>query len=214
MKKQIVLALASFIFLFNSTTKAQDNTAYEKGTIVATVGYGFPDLYRTSLRLAYNGYNSTKVRGFGPLILKGDYGIYKFKWGHSVGAGIVIGFNSTSVKFTDNYYDYYNNNYNLITYNETHTFRTITVGARGTYHFFTKEKLDCYASVGLGFNINSTSRTTDNPNGYTAIATARSGLYETFTVGIRYYFTKNIGVYSELGWDMSAPIQAGVALKF
>lgn len=54
MKKQIVLALASFIFLFNSTTKAQDNTAYEKGTIVATVGYGFPDLYRTSLRLAYN----------------------------------------------------------------------------------------------------------------------------------------------------------------
>lgn len=81
------------------------------------------------------------------------------------------------------------------------------------YHFFTKEKLDCYASVGLGFNINSTSRTTDNPNGYTAIATARSGLYETFTVGIRYYFTKNIGVYL-VRLDMSAPIQAGVALKF
>lgn len=63
----------------------------------------------------------------------------KFKWGHSVGAGIVIGFNSTSVKFTDNYYDYYNNNYNLITYNETHTFRTITVGARGCITFSQKK---------------------------------------------------------------------------
>lgn len=216
MKKQIVLTLASFIFLFSTTTKAQDNTAFEEGTIVATVGYGFPDLYRSSLRLSYNTYSSAKVRGFGPLILKGDYGIIKFKWGHTVGAGIVLGYNSTSVKFTDTYNDYvgYPNYYVSRTYNETHTFRTITVGARGTYHFFTKEKFDCYASVGLGFNINSTTRTTDNPNGYTAIATARSGLYETFTVGIRYYFTKNFGVYSELGWDMSAPIQGGVALKF
>jgi hypothetical protein len=216
MKKQIVLALASFIFLFNTTTKAQDNSAFEKGTVVATVGYGFPDLYRTSLRLAYNGYNSTKVRGFGPLILKGDYGIVKFKWGHAVGAGIVIGFNSTSVKFTDTYTDYvgYPNNNIIRTYNETHSFKTITIGARGTYHFFTKEKFDCYASIGLGLNINSSYRTTDNPNGYTAIASARSGVYSAFTVGIRYFFTKNFGVYSELGWDNSTPIQAGVALKF
>lgn len=216
MKTKITLVLSSLIFLFNTSVKAQDNTAFEKGTVVATAGYGFPDLYRTSLRLAYNGYNSTKVRGFGPLILKGDYGIVKFKWGHSVGAGIVIGYNTTSVKFTDTYNEHvgFPNYYVTRTYNETHTFRTITVGARGTYHFFTKEKLDCYASIGLGFNINSTARTTDNPNGYTAYASARSGVYSAFTVGIRYYFTKNFGVYSELGWDNSTPIQAGVALKF
>ena len=110
--------------------------------------------------------------------------------------------------------DYNNFIYSTKTYSETHKYKTITVGARGTYHFFTKEKFDCYASIGLGFNINTASRTTDNPNGYTSYASARSGVYSAFTVGIRYYFTKNFGVYSELGWDNSTPIQAGLALKF
>ena len=215
MKKQIVLAFASFIFLFNTLIRAQDNTAFEKGTIVVTGGYGFPDLYRTSLRIAYNSYSSTTVRGIGPIILKGDYGIYKFKWGHSVGAGIVLGYSSTNVNYmyTDTRWNngYGWNNYN---YSETDAYKTITIGARGSYHFFTKEKFDCYASIGLGFNINTTTQTTNDPNGYAKTAVARSGVYEAFTVGIRYYFTKNLGVYSELGWDMSAPIQGGIALKF
>lgn len=215
MKTKITLVLSSFIFLFNTSVKAQDNTAFEKGTVVATVGYGFPDLYRTSLRVYYNGNSSTTVRGFGPLILKGDYGIVKFKWGHSVGAGIVLGYSSTKVDYT--YTDYRWNNGNgwgNYTYSQTDYYRTITVGARGTYHFFTKEKFDCYASIGLGFNINTYTQTTNDPSGYNTLARGRSGLYEAFTVGIRYYFTKNFGVYSELGWDMSTPIQAGVALKF
>ncbi|MBI3519495.1 MAG: hypothetical protein HY062_09095 [Bacteroidetes bacterium] len=212
MKKQSLLALASVIFLLNTQSKAQDNTAFEKGTVVATAGYGFPDLYRTSLRVAYNGYSSTKVSGVGPIILKGDYGIVKFKWGHSVGAGIVIGYSSSKVVFNDYYNDYYNGYRTL--YTETDSYKKITIGARGTYHFFTKEKFDCYASIGLGFNINSYTQTTNNPNGSTKSAVAGSGVYEAFTVGIRYYFTKNFGVYSELGWDMSAPIQGGIALKF
>jgi hypothetical protein len=214
MKKQIALALALYIFLLNTKMQAQDESAFDKGTTVITAGYGFPDLYRTSLRISYNAYSSTKVSGIGPIILKGDYGIVKFKWGHAVGAGIVIGYNATNIKFTDTYYDYNNFIYSTKTYSETHKYKTITVGARGTYHFFTKEKFDCYASIGLGFNINTASRTTDNPNGYTSYASARSGVYSAFTIGIRYYFTKNFGVYSELGWDNSTPIQAGLALKF
>ena len=214
MKKQIALALALCIFLLNTKVQAQDESAFDKGTTVITAGYGFPDLYRTSLRLSYNAYSSTKVSGIGPIILKGDYGIVKFKWGHAVGAGIVIGYNATNIKFTGTYYDNNNFIYSTKTYSETHKYKTITVGARGTYHFFTKEKFDCYASIGLGFNINTASHTTDNPNGYTSYAASRSGLYNAFTVGIRYYFTKNFGVYSELGWDNSTPIQAGLALKF
>jgi len=213
MKKQIVLALASVFILFSFKSNAQDeSTAFEKGTVVATVGYGFPDLYRSTLKVAYNGYKSTTVRGFGPLILKGDYGIYKFKWGHTVGAGIVLGYNSTTIKFD---YSHWNKNkLQYLNYNETDVYRTITIGARGSYHFYTKEKFDCYASVGLGFNVNTVTQTTDNPDGANIAVSKRSGLYETFTVGIRYYFTKNFGVYSELGWDMSAPIQGGIALKF
>lgn len=216
MKKQIVLALTLFIFLLNTTTKAQDNTAFEKGTIVATGGYGFPDLYRTSLRVSYNGYSSTKVSGLGPIILKGDYGIIKFKWGHTVGAGIVVGYSSSKVDYSYSTTKWNNGNgWNNYTYNQTDNYRTITFGARGTYHVFTKEKFDCYASIGLGFNVNTYTRSTNDPDGiYISGYKSRSGIYQAFTVGIRYYFTKNFGVYSELGWDNSTPIQGGVALKF
>jgi hypothetical protein len=186
MKKHILLALASVIFLLNTKGKAQDNTAFEKGTIVATVGYGFPDFYRNSLRTSYRVYRTSAVKGFGPIILKGDYGIVKFKWGHSVGAGIVLGYSSSKVDFSDT-------KYTPSVYYGKAIYRTITIGARGSYHFFTKEKLDCYASIGAGFNINSYSET-------------NNGNYS--------YFTKNFGVYAEGGWDMSAPLQGGIALKF
>jgi hypothetical protein len=206
------LLLVSAI-LFSHKISAQDNSAFEKGTIVATVGYGFPDLYRTSLRAYYNGRSSTTVRGFGPILLKGDYGIVRFKWGHSVGAGIVVGYSSTNVKYS--YVDArWNNGLGTYTYNQTDKYKTITLGARGTYHFFTKEKFDCYASIGLGFNINTYKQTTDDPSGVYTTYKGRSFIYEAFTVGVRYYFTKNFGVYSELGWDMSNPIQGGIALKF
>ncbi len=217
MKKitQFTIVLVSAI-LFSNKISAQDNSAFEKGTIVVTAGYGFPDFYRTSLRTSYNGYSSRSVRGFGPLILKGDYGIVKFKWGHSVGAGIVIGYSNTRVNYTYVESKWNNGNgWNSYTYSQTDNYQTITVGARGSYHFFTKEKVDCYANVGLGYNISSYTQTTDNPSGsYSRVGSARTGLYSALTVGIRYYFTKNIGVYSELGWDMSTPIQAGIAIKF
>jgi hypothetical protein len=212
MKKIALFIFAAASCLFPAShVMAQDGTAFDKGTVVATVGYGFPDLYRTSLRVAYNGYNSRKVSGIGPLILKGDYGIVKFKWGHSVGAGIVVGYSHTKVKFGNDYYYY-----GVYTpYTQTDSYNTITVGARGTYHFFTKEKFDCYASIGLGYNINTYTHTTDDPRGASvAVYKNRANLYSAFTVGIRYYFSNNFGVYSELGWDMSAPIQAGIALKF
>ncbi len=215
MKTKTLLATTTLLLLlFSANIKAQD-VAFDKGTVVATAGFGFPDLYRGTLRVAYNGYTSTKVTGFGPIILKGDYGIVKFKWGHSVGGGIVLGYNATKVDFSYTDFRWNNgNNSGYYTYNQTDKYNTLTIGARGSYHFFTKEKFDCYASVGLGLNINSHTQITNDPTGYRSVSAGRSGIYSAFTVGIRYFFTKNIGVYSELGWDMSAPIQAGIALKF
>lgn len=204
------------ILLSNTNITAQDdNTAFDKGTVVITAGLGFPDFNRLDTRTRYTGnggYNSTSVKGFGPMILKGDFGIVKFKWGHTLGAGFVLGYNSTTVDFA--YTDYNWNNGNYYTYNQTDKFRTITVGARATYHFFTKEKIDCYANVGVGYNIRTYSRTTNDPDGGYAYAYGRSSAYTAFTAGIRYYFTKNFGVYAELGWDMSTPLQGGIALKF
>ncbi|MDF2450292.1 MAG: hypothetical protein K0R26_2796 [Bacteroidota bacterium] len=219
MKKVTLLSIALVnAILFNTKALAQDESAFEKGTVVVTAGVGFPDFYRIDQRARYtgnSGYNSTSVKGFGPLIFKGDYGIIKFNWGHTLGAGIVLGYNATTVNFA--YTDYrWNNNtgYTYYTYNQKDKHQTITVGARASYHFFTKEKVDCYANVGLGYNIRTYSRTTNDPNGGYGYAYGSSSAYTAFTAGIRYYFTKNFGVYAELGWDMSTPLQGGIALKF
>lgn len=218
------IKLLSFLLLgtllSNTNMVAQDdNTAFDKGTVVITAGLGFPDFNRLDTRTRYTGngaYNSTTVRGIGPLILKGDFGIVKFKWGHTLGAGFVLGYNSTTVSFayTDYKYNYGNGNYYYETYSQTDKFKTFTVGARASYHFFTTEKLDCYANVGLGYNIRTYSRTTNDPNGGYAYTSGQSSAYTAFTAGIRYYFTKNFGVYAEVGWDMSTPVQGGIALKF
>lgn len=212
--------LLGTLVLSNKKISAQDeNSAFDKGTVVITAGLGFPDFNRLDTRSRYVGngsYNSTTVHGFGPLIFKGDFGIIKFKWGHTLGAGFVLGYNSTTVSFAYSNYKYNNGNgsYYYENYSQTDRFQTFTVGARATYHFFTKEKLDCYANVGLGYNIRTYNRTTNDPNGGYAYTNGNSTVYEAFTVGIRYYFTKNFGVYAEAGWDMSTPLQGGIALKF
>lgn len=214
MKKQFIIVLLSAILTAN-LFKAQD-LCFDKGTVVVTAGFGFPDLYRGTLRTYYNGYTSEKITGFGPVLLKGDYGIVKFKWGHTVGAGMVLGFNTSKATFS--YKDWSNSGSGVggyyVDYTQVDKYTTITIGARGTYHFFTKEKFDCYASIGLGFNINTHSQTTTDPQGVKYKVNQRPGLYQAGTIGIRYFFTNNFGVYSELGWDNSAPVQAGFSLKF
>jgi hypothetical protein len=213
MKTPLLLTLI-LTCLFNYNYRAQDTAAFKKGTIVITAGVGVPDYYRASLRTAYRGHSSLDVFGYGPIIIKGDYGIVKFKWGHSVGAGIVLGYSSSTVKYSD----LSTSNAIPNSYHGMDIYRTITIGARGTYHFFTKKDLDCYASIGLGININTVSQTANNGYGSTAYinshAPFRSLSYSAFTAGVRYYFNKNIGVYGEGGWDMSTIIQGGIAIKF
>jgi hypothetical protein len=208
MKKIFFIVLILFNVLTHQQILFSQNIAdFDKGTLVVTVGAGFPDFYRFGLKADYIGYSSKKVRGFGPLIIKGDYGLIKFKWGHTLGAGALLGCNFTTADL--NYFQE-NNNF----YSQTDKYFTITFGVRGTYHFYAKEKFDCYGNVGLGFNINSSNRTSNDPFASSYSLYKRSAIYQALTVGIRYFFTETIGVYSEVGWDMSTPIQAGLSLKF
>lgn len=214
MKKNI-FSIFIILFVLTSNIIAQDKSAFDKGNIVITGGFGVPNFNRIAIRTIYKAYgptNETKVTGIGPIIFKAEYGIIKFKWGHSVGAGFVIGYNSTKIDFKYKYNYYYTSG--LITYNQIDYYKTLTIGARGVYHFYTKEKIDCYANIALGFNVNLVNQTTNDPNGIQYASASRPNVYEAFTVGVRYYFTKNIGVYAEAGWDVRAPLQGGIALKF
>ncbi|GEM_PF-439034 len=90
-------------------------------------------------------------------------------------------------------------------YNDDNFFTT-TIGVLGYYHFnkfIPLQKLDVYAGLGIGMDINNR-----NYNG-----TEVNPLF-LFKAGARYYFTHSFGVYIESGYDMLSVANAGQILRF
>ena len=82
MKLKLLAAAAIAGLFFSTPFKAQTGgSTFDEGTLVVTAGLGFPNLTRMNMRHTWykngNGYEY-KVRGFGPLLLKADYGMVKF----------------------------------------------------------------------------------------------------------------------------------------
>jgi hypothetical protein len=84
------------------------------------------------------------------------------------------------------------------------------IGVRGTYHLtqLKVQNLDLYGGLMLSYNNLSFS---DNSGNSTASYGSASG-FSAF-VGGRYYFAKNIGVFTELGYGV-AYVNLGLATKF
>lgn len=75
-----------------------------------------------------------------------------------------------------------------------------TVMAKAAYHFdFDVKGLDFYAGLGAGINFYNRGQGV--------------GFGHHLFAGVRYFFTENIGVWSELGYGYSL-LNAGVAFKF
>jgi hypothetical protein len=94
-------------------------------------------------------------------------------------------------------------------------------GARASYHFNFLKNLDPYASLTLGWLVYSqeVKATVPGVPGYTEDRTATaendlSTFFYGFNVGARYFFTKNIGAYAELGYSAVSVVNAGLSLKF
>lgn len=94
------------------------------------------------------------------------------------------------------------------TFNYTH----IIVGARGSYHFYNKDKFDAYGGVMLGYNIISSSY--ESKSGYDDYdyAAASSGITYSAFLGARYFFTDKFGAFAELGYGI-AYLNFGLTMK-
>ena len=208
----------------DQTTKSEkskkdddDEKAFKQGTFDFTIGYGYPDMYKTIIKsLVDNSGNTYEVKGLGPAFLKVEYGVTKL-----IGIGAVIGYQSISVSDTYLYQDYNSTTGGYNTYEEVEklTYTSLSVAARINFHFGTGKKLDPYAGVGVGYSQKQYkfTYTTNNPNGLRTTPETYSGLipfYLGITAGIRYYFTPNIGIYGEVGFDKWSLIQGGLAIKF
>lgn len=90
--------------------------------------------------------------------------------------------------------------------------RSISVGARGAYHFMRLEKLDTYSVVSLSYSFLKT--TSDNDNLFTQLV-ADAPSFEYFAgVGGRYYFNKNFAAYGEFGSGALTPFHVNLGLTY
>ncbi|MDR3336265.1 MAG: hypothetical protein LBT16_03575 [Treponema sp.] len=96
------------------------------------------------------------------------------------------------------------------------TYTNIGFGVRGQYHFNFLKNLDAYAGLTLGYVIQTADVKYGSAYGnigkpaYAGISFFLFGA----NIGARYFFTKNIGVYAELGYSGLQIASAGLSLKF
>jgi hypothetical protein len=87
------------------------------------------------------------------------------------------------------------------------------IAARGTFHYPLVDKLDTYAGVMLGYDINSHKYT--GPGSEPGWGGNFGGAISSLFVGIRYYLSKNFAVMSEANVGYGPEnINVGIALKF
>jgi len=207
MNKKLVTLIAAVGLAFSASNGFAQS--WDEGKSSVTVGYGFPNLVTATFRSLYNTSNHTgyTFQAMGPIIARYEYGLSE-----KIGFGLVLGYSSMSLSYN---YEDYNSNGVLTTYTEKLKWSSPTVGGRMSIHFATKDKLDPYFGVSAGWSGNTFTWTDNNPNNTTTQSSRSfSPFYFGLGVGMRYYFTENIGLYVEFGWDKWALMQAGLALKF
>jgi opacity protein-like surface antigen len=96
------------------------------------------------------------------------------------------------------------------------TYTNIGIGVRGAYHFNLLKNLDTYAGITLGYVIQKTDVTYGSAYGgfQPTYEDGASFILIGGNVGARYFFTKNIGAYLELGYSGLQVASIGLAVKF
>lgn len=196
-----LLALPAFLF---SSSEACSQ-AFTEGSNVVSLGYGGVTLLG-SLSQNFDDYNDVQYKGMGPLY---------FKFEHAMTDNIGLGVN---VAYATNEwsYDYASTdaNGNAVNYKETTSRSTYSILARFNYHIGSNDKFDPYVGFGMGYRDATWKYDTTNPDGTTNVDI--KGLMPfgmELTIGARYFFTENIGLYAEVGAAKSV-VQGGLAVKF
>ena len=220
--KKHVLILAALLVIFTSAFAGSDplvssdkkenkevvvkkrggGGAFEQGKSVVTLGYGFPNLMKV-LFSVYSSYGGYSVTGIGPLHVKYEYGLTD-----NLGLGLSVTYVSFNASWTDPY------GFGTSTpYTYGWKGSSLAFSPRVNYHFGHSDKFDPYVGLGIGYDAFSISYYTNQPGDPGLTFANVSPLAYEFTFGTRFYFTDNIGAYTEIGYSKSI-IQFGVTAKF
>ncbi len=179
--------------------------AFPEGSNSISLGYGGVTML-ASISKNFDTYADVKYTGMGPLYFK-----YEHAMTDHLGLGVNVAYatNEWNYKYTGS-----DANGNPATYSETTSRSTYSILARLNYHIGTNDKFDPYVGLGLGYRDATWNYDSTDPNGTSGVEI--SGLVPLgmeLTLGMRYFFTDNIGLYAELGAAKSV-LQGGLSVKF
>lgn len=203
--------------------------AWHEKSQVFQVGIGESYTFNKHVEEHKSLYTSKNTRNYGKIVVRSSPTIF-LKYEHAlnkyIGIGMVIGYRKTDITqiIPHSYYD------STITYttpfgvnyylqkpaNDIFTFelRDLNIGARLNCHFISDKKIDPYIGLAMGYRLfnRDYQYSSDNPHGlyYVVEYNYVLPIYTGATVGIKYIFTKEIGIYAELGFDKRSVIQAGI----
>src|ERR1700740_3488023 len=150
MKKIIVLFVTITFISVATTSKAQDEQCFKKGTSAINLGVGFGNTvaYSTSV---YGGYGYGRSISISPAFTASyEFGITHLGIG-IIGAGLEFGYQGSHNTYNDGVYIY------------KEIWTTLAFGPRATYHFdfLNKKKFDIYPIIQV--NIYSNLYTDNGP---------------------------------------------------
>ena len=192
----------SFYFLFHSTHIAF-SLGFKVGDNIFAFGYGF-GTFAQALAATYDEYYDYDFTVTGPLFARYEYAITDH-----MGVGINFAYAEWVYKYQ---YDSYNSSNSIVIGKDYYT--TYSILGRFNLHFGNSEKFDPFWGVATGYRKGTLKK--DNNNHYNNgsddfVIPFPLGL-ET-TIGARYYFSKNVGIYIETGLA-KAIFQTGISIKF
>jgi hypothetical protein len=81
------------------------------------------------------------------------------------------------------------------------------------FHFVRTDKIDVYFATKAGYYNRSFGMVTNDPNYHLSLSLGDPIAFR-LEIGMRYYFTENIGIHANLGFPGGPLVAAGVSFKF
>ncbi|MDZ7878955.1 MAG: hypothetical protein U5L45_14835 [Saprospiraceae bacterium] len=195
---------ALFLVLFALSINTAQAQIYPKGTTNFSVGYGAFPYGNFILNLVTKELKDVNINRFGPLFIKGEYAV-----ADNFTVGLNVNHSNASSSFKLDSIQYVGN------YKGDFSLRSTSILGRVNYTIpFAEDKAGFMIGGGVGYRGLRLSYTDDNPK--TPVDGGFSfPLPVTFelTLGARYYFTQNIGLYVETGITRAA-LQGGITARF
>jgi hypothetical protein len=195
-----------FFVLISLSINGLQAQIYPKGSVNVSAGYGAVAYGKFFLDLATSGLDLKNVSTnlTGPVYLKGEYAV-----ANNFTLGLNVNYSNTSGTFTLDSLAY------IGKYSGTIGLRSTSLILRANYTIpFAEDKAGFMIGCGVGYRDLRISYSDNDPrtpvDGGVTIPFPLTG---ELTVGLRYYFTDNIGAYVETGFTRSL-IQGGITARF